>query len=157
MHAAGVDVGGHTVNHVVLANVALAEARREVRGCADQIEAELGERPRHFAFPNGYYTPAVQRAVAEAGFEAAVTIEDEENRHGGSAYALKRKVLWENTTLGALGWSGFVATCNLGGVFAALGLARPVPGERPDPLPDREPAAAGLPGTSSGADARAVP
>jgi peptidoglycan/xylan/chitin deacetylase (PgdA/CDA1 family) len=134
LDAAGIDVGGHTVNHAVLANLPLEEVRRELAGCRDQIEAHLGKRPRHFAYPNGYYTPAVQRAVAEAGFHAAVTIEDEENRHGGSAYSLKRKVLWENTTLGPVSWSGFVATCNLGGVFSTLGLARPVPGVRPDPV-----------------------
>ncbi len=136
--AARIDVGGHTVNHAVLANLPVSEARREVRGCADALEAQLGARPRHFAFPNGYYTPAVQRVVADAGFEAALTIEDEENRHGAPAFGLKRKVLWENTTLGPVGWSAFVATCNLGGVFSALGLARPVPGARPDPLPERE-------------------
>jgi len=157
LHAAGVDVGGHTVNHAVLANLPLSEARREVRGCAERIEAEVGERPRHFAFPNGYYTPAVQRMVADAGFEAGVTIEDEENRHGRTAYGLKRKVLWENTTLGPIGWSAFVATCNLGGVFSTLGLSRPVPGVRPDPLPDPEadPVAQGDAG-SAGPDIRAA-
>ncbi len=136
LHAAGLDVGGHTVNHAVLSNLALSDARRELAGCRDEIAARLGRPPRHFAYPNGYYTPSVQRAVAEAGFEAAVTIEDEENRRGGAPYGLKRKVLWENTTLGPVGWSGFVATCNLGGVFSTLGLAHPVPGVRPDPLPE---------------------
>lgn len=136
--AAGLDVGGHTVNHAVLSNLALSEVRRELAGCRDQIAARIGRPPRHFAYPNGYYTPSVQRAVAEAGFEAAVTIEDEENRHGGAPYGLKRKVLWENTTLGPVGWSGLVATCNLGGVFSTLGLAHPVPGARPEPLPSAE-------------------
>jgi peptidoglycan/xylan/chitin deacetylase (PgdA/CDA1 family) len=136
LDAAGIDVGGHTVNHAVLANLPLAEARRELVGCRDQIAERLGKAPRHFAYPNGYYTPAVQQATAEAGFEAAVTIEDEENRRGQPSFALKRKVLWENTTLGPVGWSGVVATCNIGGVFSTLGLARPVPGVRPDPLPD---------------------
>lgn len=136
LDAAGIDVGGHTVNHAVLANLALADARRELTGCREQIAEEVGKAPRHFAYPNGYYTPAVQRATAEAGFEAALTIEDEENRRGQPPMALKRKVLWENTTLGPTGWSGVVATCNIGGVFSSLGLARPVPGARPDPLPE---------------------
>lgn len=132
LDAAGVDVGGHTVNHAVLANLPLPEARRELAGCRDHIAEQVGKPPRHFAYPNGYYTPAVQRATAEAGFEAAVTIEDEENRRGQPEFALKRKVLWENTTLGPVGWSGVVATCNIGGVFSTLGLAKPVPGVRPD-------------------------
>ncbi|GAO04315.1 polysaccharide deacetylase family protein [Anaeromyxobacter sp. PSR-1] len=156
LDAAGVDVGGHTVNHAVLANLPLVEARRELAGCRDQLRERIGRAPRHFAYPNGYYTPAVQRAVAEAGFEAAVTIEDEENRHGGSPYGLKRKVLWENTTLGAVGWSGVVATCNLGGVFSTLGLARPVPGERPDPPAEPATRTARADAAEAPADARAV-
>jgi peptidoglycan/xylan/chitin deacetylase (PgdA/CDA1 family) len=136
LQAAGVDVGGHTVGHAVLANLSLAAARREVEGCRDQIAAHLGAPPLHFAYPNGYHTPAVRDLVRTAGFQGAVTIEDEENRHEGDPFARKRKVLWENTTLGAVGWSSSVATCNLGGVFSALGLSRPVPGARPDPLPD---------------------
>ena len=149
LQAAGVEIGGHTVNHAVLSNLPLAEARREVEGCRDQLTAHLGARPRNFAYPNGYHTPAVRELVRAAGFQAAVTIEDEENRHGGDPFALKRKVLWENSTLGATGWSSSVATCNLAGVFSALGLARPMPGARPDPLPEPT-------GTPSSAQERAA-
>jgi peptidoglycan/xylan/chitin deacetylase (PgdA/CDA1 family) len=134
LDAAGVDVGGHTVNHAVLANLSLPEARREIVGCRDALAEALGRAPRHFAYPNGYHTPAVRRAVAEAGFEAAVTTEDVENVRGGDPHRLSRKVLWENTTLGPIGYSPSVASCNLEGVFQALGLSRPVMGERPDAL-----------------------
>jgi peptidoglycan/xylan/chitin deacetylase (PgdA/CDA1 family) len=143
LQGAGIDVGGHTVNHAVLANLALSEARREVEGCRDHLASHLGGHPVHFAYPNGYHTPAVREVVRRAGFEAAVTIEDEENRHGGDGLALKRKVLWENTTRGAVGWSRAVATCNLGDVFSTLGLSRPVPGGRPDPVPEGDAAEAG--------------
>jgi peptidoglycan/xylan/chitin deacetylase (PgdA/CDA1 family) len=130
--ASGVEVGGHSMNHAVLANLPLSEARREIHGCRDQIAEHVGRRPRYFAYPNGYYTTQVQAAVREAGFEAAVTIEDEENRRGIDPFALKRKVLWENTTRGPLRYSPFVAACSVSGVFSALGLARPVPGARPN-------------------------
>ncbi len=142
LRAGGIDVGGHTVNHAALANLSLAEARREVEGCRDDLVEHVGTPPLHFAYPNGLHTPAVRDLVRRAGYEAAVTIEDEENRHGGDGLALKRKVLWENTTRGPMGWSRSVATCNLGDVFSTLGLSRPVPGGRPDPAPEREPIAA---------------
>lgn len=141
LRGAGIDIGGHTRNHAVLANLPPAEAHREIAGCRDEIAERLGARPRFFAYPNGYYTPAIRRAVAAAGFEAAVTIEDEENRRGIDPYGLKRKVLWENTTRGPLRYSDAVAACNVSGVFSALRLARPVPGERPNVVGD-----AGLPG-----------
>jgi peptidoglycan/xylan/chitin deacetylase (PgdA/CDA1 family) len=130
--ASGVEIGGHSMNHAVLSNLPLGQARREIQGCRDEISERVGRRPRFFAYPNGLYTPQVLAAVREAGFEAAVTIEDEENRRGIDPYALKRKVLWENTTRGPLRYSRSVAACSVSGVFSALGMARPVPGARPN-------------------------
>jgi len=138
MQAGGVEVGGHTVNHVALANVSLARARAEIEGCRDHITAELGEPPRHFAYPNGYYTPRIRAAVAAAGFASAVTTEDVENRRGGDLFTLKRKTIWENSTLGATRYSEALAACNLDGVFGALGWQRPARGERPDRAEDEE-------------------
>ena len=136
LDAAGIDVGGHSVNHAVLANLPLAEVRREVAGCRDQLAERLGRAPRHFAYPNGYHTPGVRRIVAEEGFLTAVTTEDRENRRGRELHALRRKVLWENSTLGPLGYSAALAQCAFDGVFHALGLARAVDGERQD-APER--------------------
>jgi peptidoglycan/xylan/chitin deacetylase (PgdA/CDA1 family) len=132
LEANGVAVGGHTVSHAVLANVPLSRAREEVHGCAGHLTEHLGAARRHFAYPNGYHTPAVRRLVADAGFVSAVTTEDVENRRGGDPFRLKRKVLWENSTLGLAGYSAALAACNLDGVFGALGWQRPVPGERGD-------------------------
>ncbi|BDG08190.1 polysaccharide deacetylase family protein [Anaeromyxobacter paludicola] len=132
LEAAGVELGGHTVSHAVLANLPPARARAEIEGSFRDLAERLGHRPRHFAYPNGYHTPAVRRMVAEAGYEAAVTTEDVENRRGGDPLRLKRKVLWENSTLGAAGYSEALASCNLEGVFGTIGLQRPVSGERPD-------------------------
>jgi peptidoglycan/xylan/chitin deacetylase (PgdA/CDA1 family) len=129
LDAAGVSIGGHTVSHAVLPNVPLARARREIAGCREAIADRLGRPPRHFAYPNGYHTPAVRALVRACGFETAVTTEDRENVRGGDPLALRRKMIWENTTLGPAGYSPALATCNLEGVFTALGLARPVAGE----------------------------
>ena len=131
--AAGIEVGGHSVNHAVLANLPLAEARREMAGCRDAIAERLGRPPRHFAYPNGYHSPAVRRAVRDAGFETGSTTEDRENLRGCDLFALRRKVLWESSTLGPLGYSATLATCSFEGVFSALRLSRSVSGERPDP------------------------
>jgi peptidoglycan/xylan/chitin deacetylase (PgdA/CDA1 family) len=133
LDAGGFEVGGHSVRHAVLANLPLAEARKEIAGCRDEIAERLGKRPRHFAYPNGYHSPAVRRAVREAGFETAATTEDRENLRGADPLALYRKVLWENSTLGAVGYSAALAACAFDGVFHALGIARAVDGERADP------------------------
>jgi len=143
--AAGVDVGGHTVHHTVLSNIPASRASAEITGCRDEISLHLGAPPRHFAYPNGYHTPAVRRMLAAAGFRAAVTTEDTENQRGGDLFRLRRKSLWENSTLGALGYSPWLAACNLDGVFGTLGWVRPVPGERPDAPDPSEPSADPLP------------
>jgi peptidoglycan/xylan/chitin deacetylase (PgdA/CDA1 family) len=136
LEANGIAVGGHTVNHAMLANLPPSRVRQEVRGCFEHLADHLGHAPRHFAYPNGYYTPGVKRAVRDAGFGGAVTTEDLENRRGGDPFALRRKVLWENSTLGFARYSPALAACNLEGVFAALGWQRAVPGERADAFAD---------------------
>jgi peptidoglycan/xylan/chitin deacetylase (PgdA/CDA1 family) len=140
--AAGLDVGGHSVSHAALPNLPLEEARREIEACRDAIAGRIGRAPRHFAYPNGFHSPAIRRAVREAGFETGATTDDRENVRGCDPYALRRKVLWEGSTLGPLGYSEALATCCLDGVFGAFRPGRRDRGERTDP-PQAPEAAAG--------------
>jgi peptidoglycan/xylan/chitin deacetylase (PgdA/CDA1 family) len=133
--AAGLDVGGHSVNHAALPNLPIADARREIEGCRDAIAERIGRPPRHFAYPNGFHSAAVRRALREAGFVTGATTDDRENVRGCDPYVLHRKVLWEGSTLGPLGYSDALATCSFEGVFGALKLRRGDAGERPDPAP----------------------
>jgi peptidoglycan/xylan/chitin deacetylase (PgdA/CDA1 family) len=71
-----VTIAAHTVNHVRLAKVSAAEARREMEMGAAVIEAALGRRPRHLSYPIGDSTSAGPREFAiarELGFATAVT------------------------------------------------------------------------------------
>jgi peptidoglycan/xylan/chitin deacetylase (PgdA/CDA1 family) len=131
----GFDVGGHSVNHAALPNLPLDEARREIEGCREAIVERIGRPPLHFAYPNGFHSPAIRRAVRGAGFETGATTDDRENVRGCDPFALHRKVLWEGSTLGPLGYSDALATCSFEGVFGALKLRRRDAGERPDGAP----------------------
>jgi hypothetical protein len=73
--------------------------------------------------------------VREAGYLTGSTTDDRENVRGCDPYALRRKVLWEGSTLGPLGYSAALATCSFEGVFGALKGRRDDTGERPDPAP----------------------
>lgn len=77
MAAAGVEIGGHTVNHPILARIGLEEARREILDNRDTLAQITGEVPRSFAYPNGKpnldYTAAHARLVEEAGYDVAVS------------------------------------------------------------------------------------
>lgn len=75
-----VTIGAHTVHHVSLKRLQEHEARLEMTACADRIEAELGRRPHHLAYPYGHERAVGCREVrlaAECGFASAVT-----TRHG---------------------------------------------------------------------------
>jgi peptidoglycan/xylan/chitin deacetylase (PgdA/CDA1 family) len=132
MAGAGIAFGAHTLDHCVLTVEDEAAVEREVRGSRERIERELGgARVRDFAYCNGWYSDRVIRVLIRCGFRSAVTTEDLPNRVGGDPFALKRKVLWENFSLGVGGgYSRPLTACHLDGVFGALGVTRPVLGRR---------------------------
>lgn len=69
-------IGAHTINHFAVAGLSAEQASQEMLGGADRLEAELGERPRHFAYPYGDESSASTRDFAiarQAGFASAVT------------------------------------------------------------------------------------
>jgi peptidoglycan/xylan/chitin deacetylase (PgdA/CDA1 family) len=132
LSAAGWDIGGHTAEHTVLTNQGLDEARREIVQCRDAIEQGVRRPVRHFAYCNGYYSAGIAQALQQAGFVSAVTTEDMANVPGVDPFALKRKVLWEASSSGALGgYSPSLTACQLDDVFGLLSLQRPVSGVRP--------------------------
>jgi peptidoglycan/xylan/chitin deacetylase (PgdA/CDA1 family) len=71
-----VTIGAHTVNHVMLAKVTEEAVAAELSNSRDVIEAALGVRPQHFAYPVGDRTsagPREFRIAAELGYKTAVT------------------------------------------------------------------------------------
>jgi peptidoglycan/xylan/chitin deacetylase (PgdA/CDA1 family) len=71
-----VTVGAHTVNHPILSKIDEAAVRAELENCRAVIEATLGTRPQHLAYPVGDRTSAGPREfkiAAELGFKTAVT------------------------------------------------------------------------------------
>jgi peptidoglycan/xylan/chitin deacetylase (PgdA/CDA1 family) len=53
MRRAGMALGGHSVNHPILARQSPRTQRAEIEGCLDRLDAELGERPQLFSYPEG--------------------------------------------------------------------------------------------------------
>lgn len=94
LHRWGVDIGAHTVHHPILANADDRTAAAEIVGSRDRIAAELGEAPRHFAYPNGGPTDfRLDRdvaTVADAGFVCAVTTSEGINRADTDRFRLLR-------------------------------------------------------------------
>jgi peptidoglycan/xylan/chitin deacetylase (PgdA/CDA1 family) len=72
-----VTIGAHTVNHPILKKLPNdAAVRAEIEMSRSVLEAALGKRPRHLAYPVGDATsagPREFRIAAELGFKTAVT------------------------------------------------------------------------------------
>ena len=71
-----VTIGAHTVNHPILTKLDDKAVRAELEGSRSVIEAALGIRPAHLAYPVGDRTaagPREFRIAAELGFKTAVT------------------------------------------------------------------------------------
>ncbi len=71
-----VTIGGHTVHHVMLAKTDEATARTELKLGREELEARLGHRVFHLAYPYGGRDVARPREfglAAELGFHTAVT------------------------------------------------------------------------------------
>jgi peptidoglycan/xylan/chitin deacetylase (PgdA/CDA1 family) len=73
MDAAGMVIGSHTVHHVNLAAVPLAQARAEIDGGKAALERLLGHPVLDFAYPYGSFSAAVVQLVQQAGFADAVS------------------------------------------------------------------------------------
>jgi peptidoglycan/xylan/chitin deacetylase (PgdA/CDA1 family) len=73
----GMEIGGHTVNHPILAMLSDIEARDEIANGRARLEAITGERVRLFAYPNGKpgqdYGPSHVAMAKALGFVAALS------------------------------------------------------------------------------------
>ena len=77
LDAAGMDIGGHTVNHPILAATDFESARTEISSGREELAGLLRRRIDFFAYPNGRpgrdYAPEHAQLVRELGFKAAVS------------------------------------------------------------------------------------
>ncbi len=75
--AAGMDIGGHTVTHPILARIGPALAETEIRAGRAMLEAVVGRPITLFAYPNGRpgadYGPEHVAMVRDLGFAAALS------------------------------------------------------------------------------------
>ena len=101
LHDAGMEIGGHTVSHPILAMLDAQQARNEILGGKHRLEEITGAPVTLFAYPNGkpgrdYGLRDVQ-FVKEAGFTAAVSTIDGVANRGSDIFQLPRFGPWEKS------------------------------------------------------------
>jgi len=107
LHAAGMEIGGHTHRHPILAKLDRAAAQAEITAGKTALEDKLGTSVRLFAYPNGKpgtdYLPEQAGIVRELGFEGAVSTSYGVSTRSSDMYQLRRFTPWDtNRTAYAL-------------------------------------------------------
>jgi peptidoglycan/xylan/chitin deacetylase (PgdA/CDA1 family) len=99
---AGWTIGSHSRTHARLVACSPDEMRDEVRGSREMLADRLGRPVRHFAYPDGAFTPDSVEAIAEAGFtNAYTTCSHRDSRYPALTYP--RTMLWEGSSIDAEG------------------------------------------------------
>jgi peptidoglycan/xylan/chitin deacetylase (PgdA/CDA1 family) len=99
LHRAGMEIGGHTVNHPILARLQRAEAYSEISNGKDALGSIIRAPIRLFAYPNGkpgqdYLSDHVEM-VKDIGFEAAVSTAWGVSKRGSDLHQLPRFTPWD--------------------------------------------------------------
>jgi peptidoglycan/xylan/chitin deacetylase (PgdA/CDA1 family) len=102
LHAAGMEIGGHTHRHPILAQLDNAAARTEISTGIAYLAQLLGKSVRVFAYPNGIpttdYLSEHARLVESLGLEGAVSTQRGVSTRSSDLYQLRRFTpSWGNT------------------------------------------------------------
>lgn len=95
----GFALGAHTATHPDLTELAPAAVEHELAESRAQLERELGEPVRHFAYPYGECSDETEERVRDAGFESACGIEPGPNGGAVPLHRLRRMEVWGTRSL----------------------------------------------------------
>ncbi len=95
---AGFQIGGHSKNHPILARCTPQEAKDEIGGCKEELEAILHQPVTQFAYPNGRpgtdFSAEQVKLVRQAGYQLAVTTAPGVVRANTDVFQLPRFTPW---------------------------------------------------------------
>ncbi len=99
----GIEIGGHTITHPILARIDDATALKEIAGSKQQLEEMIGSQVQHFAYPNGkagidFDERHIQMAK-DAGFTAAFTSSVAAATRQHDRYQIPRSLPWDRNAL----------------------------------------------------------
>jgi peptidoglycan/xylan/chitin deacetylase (PgdA/CDA1 family) len=103
LYQSGMEVGGHTVNHPILANLDDEIAEQEVRQNKLFLEQLLSCTLKFFAYPNGKldddYQQRHKQMITKIGYQAAVSTNWGVSIKGCDPWQLPRFTPWDSTPL----------------------------------------------------------
>ncbi|MDG4862273.1 polysaccharide deacetylase family protein [Streptomyces sp. T-3] len=96
--AAGIEIGGHSHTHPQLDQLGDDALWFELLRCKEIVADETGSRPVSFAYPYGYSSRRVRRAVRDVGFAQALAVGNQLARRRQGPYAVQRLTVRRATT-----------------------------------------------------------
>jgi len=101
LHAAGIEIGAHTVTHPILSRLSAESAEQEIRDSRRHLQDLAGAKVTGFAYPNGKpgldYEKTHIQAVSRAGFDYAVSTARGHASIGVDRFQLPRMSPWDRT------------------------------------------------------------
>lgn len=88
--AQGLAIGAHSATHRTLPHLDDRELDEETRDSRDAMQARLNVAPAFFAYPYGAWDDRVRRAVRDAGYRAAFTLDAGANTPASDPWSLRR-------------------------------------------------------------------
>ena len=99
MHAQGMQIGAHTVNHPILAMIDIKTAEREIRESKDALEDLIREPITLFAYPNGRpgqdYRSEHAELTKKIGFSSSVATTYGVANKGSDLFNMPRFTPWD--------------------------------------------------------------
>ncbi len=99
----GMEIGGHTVTHPILASIDNKAAADEIGNGKQYLEELTGKPVRNFAYPNGKpetdYLAAHVKIVKQLGFDAAVSTAKGVATQDSDLFQLPRFTPWDKSPL----------------------------------------------------------
>lgn len=99
LHATGMEIGGHTSRHPILAKLDDSTVCKEITEGKDFLETTLGEKISLFAYPNGKpgtdYLPGQSAIIRKLKFDAAVSTQRGSATRLSDLFQLPRFTPWQ--------------------------------------------------------------
>ena len=103
LYNAGMEIGGHTVNHPILSRITDAAALKEIADGKEMLEGIINAPVQLFAYPNGKpnkdYHAIHVKMVKEVGFDAAVSTAWGAVRSHDDLFQIPRFTPWDKNEL----------------------------------------------------------
>jgi len=99
LHQSGMEIGGHTVTHPIMAKCPISTLKQEVTDNKMALESLLATPIRFFAYPNGKpgqdYLPEHIQLIQNSGYQAAVSTQWGVANHQTDLFQLPRFTPWD--------------------------------------------------------------